>query len=50
MSLLPSNLPFFVPDDRYTIEQYLAVEQATSKRYEFHNGSLISVESMAGGS
>ncbi len=50
MSLLPPNLPFFVPNDRYTIKQYLAVEAATGKRYEFHDGVLISVESMAGGS
>ncbi len=50
MSLLPANLPVFVPDDRYTVEQYLAVERATGKRYEFHDGILVSVESMAGGS
>ncbi len=50
MSKLPPKLPLFVPDDRYTIEQYLAIEESTGKRYEFHEGQLLSVESMAGGS
>lgn len=44
------ELPYFVPDDRYSIEQYLAIEKVTGKRYEYHDGQLISVESMAGGS
>ena len=50
MSKLPPGLPVFDPDDRYTLEQYLAIEQSTGKRYEYHEGQLVSVESMAGGS
>lgn len=50
MSKLPPKLPLFVPDDRYSIEQYLAIERSTGKRYEYHDGQLLSVESMAGGS
>lgn len=50
MSLLPHYLPTFVPDDRFTIEAYLAIEEATGKRYEYHDGELVSVEAMAGGS
>ncbi len=50
MSLLPRYLPTFVPDDRFTIEAYLAIEEATGKRYEYHDGELVSVEAMAGGS
>ena len=50
MSLLPPNLPAFVPEDRYSIAAYLAIEQATGKRYEYHDGLLVSVEAMAGGS
>ena len=50
MSKLPPKLPSFVPRDVYTLEQYLAIEAATGKRYEYHDGELVSVESMAGGS
>lgn len=50
MSLLPPNLPVFVPEDRYSIAAYLAIEAATGKRYEYHDGLLVSVEAMAGGS
>ena len=50
MSLLPPNLPFFVPEDRYTVEAYLEIERASGKRYEYHDGMLLSVEAMAGGS
>ena len=50
MALLPPNLPFFVPEDRYPIGAYLAIERASGKRYEFHDGVLLSVEAMAGGS
>ena len=46
MSLLPPNLPYFVPFDRYTVEAYLEIERATGKRYEYHDGVLLSVEAM----
>ena len=50
MSLLPPSLPTFVPDERYTLEQWQAIEESTGRRYEFHDGRLVSVEAMAGGS
>ena len=50
MSLLPPKLPTFVPHDRYTLAQWQAIEENTGKRYEFHDGVLLSVEAMAGGS
>ena len=50
ISMLPPKMLRFVPDDRYTLEQYLAIERETGKRYEYHDGHLISVEMMAGGS
>ena len=28
----PPNLPTFVPEDRYSLEAYLAIEAATGKR------------------
>lgn len=43
------TLPTFVPDQRYTLEQWLAIEEATGERYEFHDGKLVSVRAMAGG-
>lgn len=50
MSLLPPKLPRFVPNDRYTLEQWIHIEESTGKRYEYHDGQLISFEAMAGGS
>ena len=50
MGLLPLDLPRFVPDDRYTLAQWQAIERGTGKRYEYHDGLLVSVEAMAGGS
>ena len=50
MSLLPPKRFRFVPDERFTLEQYLAIERSTGRRYEYHDGHLISVEMMAGGS
>lgn len=50
VSLLPPTLPTFVPNDRYTLAQWEAIEQSTGKRYEYHDGFLVSVEAMAGGS
>ena len=50
MSLLPPTLPTFVPDERFTLDQWQAIERSTNRRYEFHQGVLVSVEAMAGGS
>ena len=50
MSLLPRELPRFIPEDRYSLEQWQAIEENTGKRYEYHDGLLVSVELMAGGS
>ena len=50
MSMLPPKPLRFVPDERFTLEQYLAIERDTGRRYEYHDGHLISVEMMAGGS
>ena len=50
MSMLPPKPFRFVPDDRFTIEQYLAIERDTGRRYQYHDGHLVSVEMMAGGS
>ena len=50
MSKLPPKLFRFVPDERFTLGQYLAIERETGRRYEYHDGHLISVEMMAGGS
>ena len=47
--ILPDALPTFVPDGRYTVEEWLAIEEATGEKYEFHDGRLISVRAMAGG-
>ena len=50
MSMLPPKAFRFVPDVHFTLEQYLAIERDTGRRYEYHDGHLISVEMMAGGS
>ena len=39
----------FVPDRRYSVEEWLAIEEATGERYEYHGGQLVSVRAMAGG-
>ena len=39
----------FVPDRRYSVEEWLAIEEATGERYEYHEGRLVSVRAMAGG-
>ena len=46
---LPDALPTFVPDGRYSVEEWLAIEQATGEKYEYHDGKLVSVRAMAGG-
>ena len=33
----------FVPDRRYSVEEWLAIEEATGERYEYHEGRLVSV-------
>ena len=43
------KLPTFVPDKGFTVEEWLAVEDVTDERYEFHDGKLVSVRAMAGG-
>ena len=50
MSLLPQHLPRFTPDAYYTLEQWVGIEETTGERYEYHDGHLLSVEAMAGGS
>lgn len=49
MTQLAPPLPRFVPDRRYSLEEYLAIEEATGERYEYHDGKLVSVRAMAGG-
>ena len=47
----PLDLPAFVPADRrYTVAEWLAIEEATGERYEYHAGTLVSARAMAGGS
>ena len=47
----PAPLPTFVPADRrFTVDEWLAIEEATGERYEYHGGKLVSVRAMAGGS
>ena len=42
--------PFTVdPHRRYTIEEWLTIEELTGERYEYHQGKLMSVHAMAGG-
>lgn len=41
--------PIVDPQRRYTVEEWLAIEEATGERYEFHEGKLISVRAMSGG-
>ena len=50
MSLLPPAPLRFTLDGYFTLEQYLGIERATGRRYEYHDGHLVSVELMAGGS
>ena len=50
MTTLAPALPKFVPDRRYSVAQWLAIEQASGERYEYHDGKLVSVRAMAGGS
>ncbi len=43
--------PFVVdPRRRYTLAEWQTVEEITGERYEYHEGKLISVRAMAGGS
>lgn len=49
MSETRQALPTFVPDNRYSIEEWLAIEEVTGERYEYHEGQLVSVTAMAGG-
>lgn len=46
---LTPALPTFVPERRYSIEEWLAIEEASGERYEYHDGRLVSVRAMAGG-
>lgn len=46
---LPEALPTFVPDARYSVEEWLAIEEVTGEKYEYHDGRLVSVRGMAGG-
>lgn len=50
MTTLAPALPTFVPDRRYSVAQWLAIEEASGERYEYHGGRLVSVRAMAGGS
>ncbi len=38
------------PKRKYSIEEWLAIEEQTGERYEYHEGFLRSVRAMAGGS
>ena len=48
-TLAPPPRARFVPDRRYSIREWLAIEEATGERYEYHDGQLVSVRAMAGG-
>ncbi len=48
-TLNKKELPTFVPDSCYTIEQWLAIEEVTGEKYEYHDGKLVSWRAMAGG-
>lgn len=42
--------PFRVdPKRRYSLEEWQTIEELTGERYEFHEGRLVSVQAMAGG-
>ena len=43
------DLPTFVPERHYSIAEWLAIEEASGERYEYHDGFLVSVRAMAGG-
>ena len=47
--MLPPKILRFVPDAYYSLEQWQEIERITGKRYEYHDGHLVSVEAMAGG-
>lgn len=49
MRTLKTPVPSFVPENRYTLEQWLAIEDVTGEKYEFHDGQLVSWRAMAGG-
>ncbi len=49
MTQVLPKLSTFVPDSRYTIQQWLAIEEVTGEKYEYHDGNLVSVRAMAGG-
>ena len=38
----------FVPERRYSVEEWLAIEEATGGRYEYHDGTLVSRYVMTG--
>lgn len=50
MTALATPLPAFVPDQRYSVTEWLAIEEASGERYEYHDGRLVSARAMAGGS
>lgn len=42
--------PIVDPERHYSIEEYLAIEEATGERFEYQGGRLLSVRAMAGDS
>ena len=45
-----ATAPFTVDPDRvYTLDEWQMIEEMTGERYEYHEGKLVSVRAMAGG-
>ena len=45
-----ATVPFTVDPDRvYTLDEWQMIEEMTGERYEYHEGKLVSVRAMAGG-
>ena len=50
MAVHQSLARFGIEDRTYSIEEWLAIEERTGEKFEYHHGRLLSVEMMAGGS
>ena len=46
---LASPAEVFDPTHRYSIEEWIALEEATGRRFEYEDGRLFDIEAMAGG-